>query len=52
MLKLKLQFSDHLMPKNRLIGKDPDAGKDEVRRRKVQQRMKWLDGIINSMGVG
>ena len=52
MLKLKLQFSDRLMPKNRLIGKDPDAGKDEVRRRKVQQRMKWLDGIINSMGVG
>ena len=52
MLKLKLQFSDHLMPKNRLIGKDPDAGKDEVRRRKVQQMMKWLDGIINSMGMG
>ena len=35
--------------KNQLIGKDPDAGKIEGRRRRGQQRMKWLDGITNSM---
>ena len=34
-----------------LIGKDPDAGKDESRRRRGQQRMGWLDGIVNSMDV-
>ena len=35
--------------KNWLIGKDPDAGKIEGRRRRGWQRMRWLDGIINSM---
>ena len=35
--------------KNQLIGKDPDAGKDEGRRRREQQRTRWLDGIIDSM---
>ena len=35
--------------KNWLIGKDPDAGKIEDRRRKRWQRMRWLDGITDSM---
>ena len=35
--------------KNWLTGKDPDAGKVEGRRRRGWQRMRWLDGIINSM---
>ena len=38
--------------KNRLIGKDPDAGKIEGRRRRGQQRMRWLDGITNVMDIG
>ena len=37
--------------KNRLIGKDPDAGKDEGGRRRGWQRMRWLDGITDSMGL-
>ena len=37
--------------KNRLIWKDPDAGKIEGRRRRGQQRMRWLDGITDSMDV-
>ena len=35
--------------KSRLIGKDPDAGKIEGRRRRGRQRMRWLDGITDSM---
>ena len=34
-----------------LIGKDPDAGKDEGRRRRGRQRMRWLDGITDSMDM-
>ena len=37
--------------KNWLLGKDPDAGKIEVRRRRGWQRMRWLDGITDSMDV-
>ena len=37
--------------KNWLIRKDPDAGKTEDRRRRGWQRMRWLDGIMNSMGT-
>ena len=38
--------------KNWLIGKDPDAGKDWGQEEKGRQRMRWLDGIINSMDMG
>ena len=37
--------------KKRIIGKDPDAGKIEGRRRREQQRMRWLDGIIDLMDM-
>ena len=37
--------------KSRLIGKAPDAGKIEGRRRRGQQRIRWLDGIIDSMDM-
>ena len=37
--------------KNRLIGKDPDAGKDWGRRRRGRQRMRWLDGITSLMDM-
>ena len=33
------------------LGRDPDAGKVEGRRRRRQQRMRWLDGIIGSMDM-
>ena len=37
--------------KSWLIGKDPDAGKTESKRRRRQQRMRWLDGITDSMDM-
>ena len=37
--------------KIQIIGKDPDVGKDEGRRRRGQQRMRWLDGFTDSMDV-
>ena len=37
--------------KSGLIGKDPDVGRDWGRRRRGRQRMRWLDGIINSMDM-
>ena len=51
MLKLKLQYFGHLMRKNWLIGKDPDAGKDWRQEEKGQQRMRWLDGITDSLDM-
>ena len=48
MLKLKLQYFRHLMWRT-LIGKDSDARKIEGRRRRGQQKMRWLDGITDSM---
>ena len=52
MLKLKLQYFGHLMRKTDSLEKTLMLGKVEGRRRRGQQRMRWLDGITNSMGMG
>ena len=51
MLKLKLQYSDHLMRRTDSIEKTLMLGKIEGRRRKGQQRMRWLDGITDLMDM-
>ena len=51
MLKLKLQSSGHLMQRTDSLGKTLMLGKTEGRRRRGQQRMRWLDGITNSMDM-
>ena len=53
MLKLKLQYFGHLMQKTDSTGKDSDAGKEkmEARKRRGQQRTRWLDGITDSMDM-
>ena len=51
MLKLKLQYFGHLMGRTDLFEKTMMLGKIEGRRRRGQQRMRWLDGITNSMGM-
>ena len=51
MLKLKLQCFDHLMPRTDSLEKTLMLGKIEGRRRSGQQRMRWLDGITNSMDI-
>ena len=51
MLELKLQYFWPPDVKNWLIGKDPDAGKIEGRRRKGWQRIRWLDGITILMDM-
>ena len=51
MLKLKLQYFDHLMRRTDSFEKTLMLGKIEGRRRRGQQRMRWLDGIINSMDM-
>ena len=48
MLKLKLQYFGHLMGRADSLEKIVIVGKIEDRRRRVWQRMKWLDGITNS----
>ena len=48
MLKLKLQYFGHLMQRAESLEKTLMLGKIESRRRRGQQRMRWLDGIINS----
>ena len=48
MLKLKLQYFGHLMPKTDSLEKTLMLGKIEGRRRRGRQRMRWLDGITNS----
>ena len=50
-LKLKLQYFGHLMQITDSLEKTLMLGKIEGRRRKGQQRMRWLDGIINSMDI-
>ena len=49
MLKLKLQYFGHLMQRIDSLEKTLMLGKTEERRRRGQQRMRWLDGITNSM---
>ena len=51
MLKLKLQYLGHLMQRANTLEKTLMLGKTEGRRRRGQQRMRWLDGITNSMDM-
>ena len=51
MLKLKLQYFDHLMRRVNSFEKTLMLGKIEGRRRRGQQRIRWLDGITNSMDM-
>ena len=50
-LKLKLQYFGHLMQRTDSLEKTLMLGKIEGRRRREQQRMRWLDGITNSMDM-
>ena len=50
-LKLKLQYFWPPDVKNWLIGKDPDAGKDQTQQEKEMKKMRWLDGITDSMDM-
>ena len=52
MLKLKLQYFDHLMQRADSLEKTLMLGKIEGRRRRGRQRMRRLDGIIDSMDLG
>ena len=52
MLKLKLQYFGHLMQKADSFEKTLMLGKIEGRRRRGRQRMRWLDGITDSMDMG
>ena len=51
MLKLKLQYFGHLMRRADSLEKTLMLGKIESRRRRGRQRMRWLDGIIDSMDM-
>ena len=51
MLKLKLQYFDHLMQRAHSLEKTLMLGKIEGQRRQGRQRMRWLDGIIDSRDV-
>ena len=52
MLKLKLQYFGHLMQRTDSLKKSLRLGKTERGRRRGQQRMRWLDGITDSMDIG
>ena len=52
MLKLKLQYFGHLMPRADSFEKTLMLGKFEVRRRRGRQRMRWLDGLTDTMNMG
>ena len=52
MLKLNLQYFGHLMRKANSLEKTLMLGKTEGRTRRGQQRMRWLDGISDSMDMG
>ena len=51
MLKLKLQYFGHLIQRTNSLEKTPMLGKIESRRRRGRQRMRWLDGITNSLDM-
>ena len=51
MLKLKLQYFGHLMQRTDSLKKTLMLGKLEGRRRRAQQRMRWLDGVTDSMDM-
>ena len=51
MLKLKLQYSGHLKQRTDSLEKILMLGKTEGRRRRGRQRMRWLDGITDSLGM-
>ena len=51
MLKLKLQYSGHLMEITDSLEKTPMLGKIKGRRRRVRQRIRWLDDITDSMDM-
>ena len=51
MLKLKLQYFGHLIQRADLLGKTLVLGKIEGRRRRGRQRMRWVDGITDSMDM-
>ena len=51
MLKLKLQYSGHLVQRTDSLEKTLMLGKIEGRRKRGQQRMRWLDGITDSMDM-
>ena len=52
MLKLKLQNFGHLMQRTNSLEKTLTLGKIEGKRRRGRQRMRWLDGITDSMDIG
>ena len=52
MLKWKLQYFDHLMQRTDTLEKTLILGKIEGMRRRGQQRLRWLDGITDSMDMG
>ena len=51
MLKLKLQYFGHLMQRTSSLEKILTLGKIEGKKRRVWQRMRWLDGITDSIGM-
>ena len=51
-MKLKLQYFGHLMQRADSFEKTPMLGKIEGRRRRGRQRIRWLDGIADSMDMG
>ena len=52
MLKLKLQYFGHLMQRTDSLEKTLKLGKIEGRKRRGRERMRWLDGITDSMDMG
>ena len=51
MLKLKLQYVGYLIQRAKCLGKTLNLGTTESRRKRVQQRMRWLDGIADSIDM-